>query len=312
MAHCLVTGAAGFIGSHLCEVLLARGHRVTGIDAFIPYYPRVLKEVNLTTLHLAEDWTFYELDLRTAPLDQLLENVDVVIHLAAMAGLVRSWSDFDLYVSCNLNATQRLLEATRAHQVRHFILGSTSSVYGLVATGNEDSPLAPSSPYGVTKLAAEHLCRAYAANFNLPVTILRFFSVYGPRQRPDMAYHRFICALLSDDVITVYGDGEQSRSNTYVTDCVAGILGAMEARDLSVGETFNLGGGEVRTLNEVIGMLAELTGKTPQLRHAPVNVGDQRSTGADIGKARRLLGFAPSTSLRDGLATQLTWQQSQA
>jgi len=214
-----------------------------------------MKESNLVALCEMPEFSFHELDLRHDELMPLLKEVDVVFHLAAMAGLMRSWSDFNLYMTCNLEATQRLLEATRANGIRHFIHGSTSSVYGRFATGNEKSSLEPCSPYGVTKLSAENLCRTYAENFDLPLTILRFFSVYGPRQRPDMAYHIFIRALLQDEPITIYGDGEQSRSNTFIADCVNGVILAFEKREQSIGEIFNIGGGEVVTINQVLKIL---------------------------------------------------------
>lgn len=308
MVRCLVTGAAGFIGSHLCERLLGKGHQVIGVDAFIPYYARSLKEGNITSSLASPGFTFYERDLRDSGLHELLEEVEVVFHLAAMPGLVRSWSDFDLYASCNLQGTQRLLEALRGAQVKHFIYGSTSSVYGRYATGDEGTALAPVSPYGVTKLSAEHLCRAYAAIYAFPLTILRLFSVYGPRQRPDMAYHRFIEALLLGQPITIYGDGEQRRSNTYIDDCVQGIVQAFEAPERSVGETFNIGGGEVVTINQALETLASLVGRTPQVSFAPARPGDQRYTAADIDKAERLLGYAPSTPVVVGLQAQLAWQ----
>lgn len=307
--RCLVTGAAGFIGSHLSERLLAEGHEVVGMDAFIPYYPRHFKEDNLRALRMTPGFTFHELDLRVADLGGLVSEVDAVIHLAAMPGLVRSWSDFNLYMTCNLEATHNLLEAARTAHIQHFIHGSTSSVYGAFAAGDEHLPVAPVSPYGVTKLSAEHLCQAYERNFGLPLTILRFFSVYGPRQRPDMAYHIFIRALLHDEPITVFGDGEQSRSNTYVADCAQGVLLALQQPERSIGETFNLGGGEVVTLNEVISLLTELTGKEPRINRAEARTGDQRSTAADVSKMRRLLGYAPSTSVRDGLLAQIAWQR---
>ncbi|HEX6819273.1 MAG TPA: NAD-dependent epimerase/dehydratase family protein [Ktedonobacterales bacterium] len=307
--RCLVTGAAGFIGSHLSERLLAEGHDVVGVDAFIPYYPRHAKEDNLRSLRATPGFTFHELDLRTDELDGLVAGVDAIIHLAAMPGLVRSWSDFNLYMTCNLEATHRLLEAARGARIQHFIHGSTSSVYGKFATGDENLPVAPVSPYGVTKLSAEHLCQAYERNFGLPLTILRFFSVYGPRQRPDMAYHIFLRAMLRGEPITVFGDGEQSRSNTYVADCAQGVLLALQQPERSIGETFNLGGGEVVTLNQVIALLAELTGEEPRIIRAEARTGDQRSTAADVSKMRRLLGYAPSTSVRDGLAAQLAWQR---
>jgi UDP-glucuronate 4-epimerase len=309
MTRCLVAGAAGFIGSHLCEQLLARGHSVVGIDAFIPYYPREIKETNLISLREAPNFTFYNLDLRFEELTPLLEDIEVVFHLAAMAGLMRSWSDFNLYMTCNVEGTQRLLEAARAVGIKHFIHGSSSSVYGRFANGNEESPLTPSSPYGVTKLSAEHLCRAYAENFGLPLTILRFFSVYGPRQRPDMAYHIFIRALLQSEPITIYGDGEQSRSNTFISDCVQGILLAFEKRDRSIGETFNLGGGEIVTINQVRNILEELLGKRFRITFAPFRPGDQRSTAADIRKIQRLVGYTPTTSIAVGLEAQVEWQR---
>ncbi|OUC08062.1 nucleotide sugar epimerase, partial [Litorilinea aerophila] len=220
MTTCLVTGAAGFVGSHLCEQLIARGHRVIGVDAFIPYYPRPLKEHNLAHLQGAPLFSFHELDLRTADLAPLCREADVIFHLAAMAGLLRSWREFDTYMSCNILATQRLLDAARQEGIEHFIHISTSSVYGRFATGDEESPLAPISPYGITKLAAEHLCQAYAENFGLAVTILRLFSVYGPRQRPEMGYNIFIRKIHNDELITNDGDGNDRRSKHLIADCV--------------------------------------------------------------------------------------------
>src|SRR5687767_2800981 len=186
---CLVTGSAGFIGSHLCERLVRDGHEVVGVDAFIPYYPRAIKEANLTALIGNRAYKHHSLDLRVDELDSAIDGVDVVFHLAAMAGLTRSWTDFDLYQSCNLTATQRLLEAVRRRKsVKRFVYASTSSVYGRFSTGDETMPTRPISPYGVTKLAAENLCRCYD-EFGVPTVVLRYFSVYGPRQRPDMGYH---------------------------------------------------------------------------------------------------------------------------
>lgn len=313
MCTCLVTGAAGFVGSHLCELLLAKGHTVIGVDAFIPYYPRSIKESYLGEIHSspqADRFTFYELDLREADLAPLLDGVDAIFHLAAMAGLRRSWSEFDRYMTCNIQATQRLLAAAVERQIGHFLNISTSSVYGRFATGNEEAPLAPVSPYGITKLAAEQLCRAYSLNAGLPVTILRLFSVYGPRQRPDMGYHIFIRALLHDEVITVDGDGTDSRSNTFVRDCVQGITLAFEQPERSAGETFNIGGGEEVNVNQVLALLSELSGKEPRIVHGPPRPGDQRRTVADISKARRLLGYKPATPVREGLAAQLAWQRT--
>src|SRR4051794_17073948 len=195
---CLVTGAAGFVGSHLCERLLRDGHEVVGLDAFIPYYPRPLKEANLSGLRSQASFAFVPLDLRTDDLGPALDGVRAVFHLAAMPGLPRSWTEFDLYQACNLGATHRLLEAVRAGPpLARFVYASTSSVYGRYGSGDETLPTRPISPYGVTKLAAESLCRAHADEQGLPLVVLRYFSVYGPRQRPDMGYHRFVAALLN-------------------------------------------------------------------------------------------------------------------
>lgn len=309
MSRCLVTGAAGFVGSHLCEALLARGHEVVGVDAFIPYYPRAVKERNLERSRSFDRFAFHELDFRTAELRDIVAGCEVVFHEGAMAGLMKSWSDFDLYVSCNMNGTKRLLEAAQAGQVQHFIHVSTSSVYGREATGGEDMPLRPFSPYGITKVGAEQLCRAFEANFGLPVTILRYFSVYGPRQRPDMAYHIIIRCLLEGQPFTLFGDGEQTRSNTYVADCVQATLLAFEKREQALGKVFNVGGGEVIALNAVIRQLEEQTGRKLQIDRKPNRPGDQSHTAADITRIQQVLGYKPVTTVRAGLQAQLEWQQ---
>ena len=310
MSRYLVTGAAGFIGSHLCEALLARGHTVAGLDAFINYYPRAAKEKNLLGLKTQPRFSFHEADLRTDDLAPLVAGCDAIFHLAAMPGLMKSWTDFQLYESCNILGTQRLLDAARHAQPGQFIHISTSSVYGKEATQGEDAPQQPFSPYGITKLAAENLCRAYAANFGLPFTILRYFSVYGPRQRPDMGYHKLINDLARGEVFTVFGDGEQTRSNTYVGDAVAATILAAEKRAVALGETFNIGGGEIVSLNRVIAMLEELTGCKAQLARQSARPGDQRHTAANIEKARRVLGYNPATTLAEGLRAQVAWQRA--
>lgn len=309
MKRCVVTGAAGFIGSHLCEALTARGVHVIGIDAFIPYYPRERKEANLSVLRERANFEFHELDLRQSDLAPLMDGCDVVFHLAAMPGLMKSWSDFALYNTCNCDATLRLLEAARAVRLPHFIHVSTSSVYGKEATQGEDAPLRPFSPYGITKLAAEHLCRAFEANFGVPITILRYFSVYGPRQRPDMAYHILIRSLLKGEAFTLYGDGEQTRSNTYVSDCVAATILAAEKRDVSIGEVFNVGGGEIVSLNQVIQKLESIIGRKAIIERKPARPGDQKHTAANIEKARRLLGYNPVTPFDAGIRAQVDWQR---
>jgi nucleoside-diphosphate-sugar epimerase len=305
---CVVTGAAGFIGSHLCETLLAHGHVVTGIDAFVPYYPRQVKERNQRDARQHPCYSFHALDLRQASLEPLLADAEVVFHLAAMPGLVRSWNDFDGYWTCNVLATQRLVAALlrTGGPLRRLIYASTSSVYGRFGSGDEGLPTKPISPYGVTKLAGENLCRAYADAHDLPLVILRYFSVYGPRQRPDMGYHRFIQALLLDEPVVVCGDGQQVRGNTYVADCVAATLAAVGAQP---GEIYNVGGGETATVWEILRLLESLAGRPVQTRQAPARPGDQRYTFADTGKLRRHLGWEPTVGLAEGLARQWAWQE---
>jgi nucleoside-diphosphate-sugar epimerase len=306
----LVTGAAGFIGSHLCERLLNAGHDVVGVDAFIPYYPRPLKERNLTAFRTHPRFRFHPVDLRKDDLAEAVAGSDVVCHLAAMAGLTQSWTDFDLYASCNIQGTQRLLEAVRqgAPRLKRFLYASTSSVYGRFASGDEGLPTKPVSPYGVTKLAAENLCRAYGETYGLPVVALRYFSVYGPRQRPDMAYNRFIAALLKDEPITVYGDGQQVRGNTYVTDCVEATVAAVEAHP---GEVFNVGGGEMASVWDILRKLEKLAGRTARVRQEEGRAGDQRHTFADTTKLRSRLGWEPCVGLDEGLARQWEWQKNE-
>jgi nucleoside-diphosphate-sugar epimerase len=308
----MVTGAAGFIGSHLSERLIREGHDVVGVDCFVPYYDRAIKESNLTALRAQPGFHFAEADLRRDPLHNLVEGCDAVFHLAAMPGLMKSWNDFPLYSTCNLEATQRLLDAARDTRLPHFIHVSTSSVYGREATEPEDSPTTPFSPYGITKLAAENLCRAYEANFGTPFTILRYFSVYGPRQRPDMAYHILIKALLAGTSFPMFGDGEQTRSNTFVADCVEATYRAAQHRDAALGQVFNVGGGQIISLNDVVTLLEELTGRQAVIERKPARPGDQKHTAANIEKARRLLGYAPVTPVREGLEAEVAWIRSLA
>lgn len=305
---CLVTGAAGFIGSHLCEDLLQRGHHVAGLDAFIPYYPRPTKEANLAGVAGHPHFRFHELDLRHHDLDKAIEGAELIFHLAAMPGLTRSWTDFDLYQGCNLTATHRLLEAARElTTLRRFLYISTSSVYGRYASGDESLPARPISPYGVTKLAAENLCRAHADEHGLPLIVLRYFSVYGPRQRPEMGYYRFIDAMLRGEPVTVTGDGLQVRGNTYVSDAVAAALAAIEAPS---GELYNVGGGQTANVWEVVAKLERLIGCRAIIRRDPARPGDQRITGADTAKLTRHLGWSPRIDLDEGLSRQVEWQRA--
>lgn len=301
----LVTGAAGFVGSHLCETLVASGHQVVGLDAFVGWYDRPIKERNLGAVRSSDRFSLVECDLRSGALEPVLDGVDAVINEAAMAGLVRSWSEIQTYADANVIGLARLLDACRARGVGRFLQISTSSVYGLNAVGDETLPTRPASPYGVTKLAAEHLVLAYAAAYGIDVSILRYFSIYGPRQRPDMAYHRFIEAMRRSDPVVVYGDGAQTRSNTYVSDCVRGTLLALEGA--APGEAYNIGGGAVITINEAIEVIAAALGVDPRIEHAPQPPGDQLHTAADISKAERSFGYQPTVHPRDGLRRQVEW-----
>lgn len=302
-----VTGAAGFVGSHLSESLVRDGHEVVGLDSFVPYYDRALKERNLAhTLAASPAFRLAEVDLRDGDLEAVLDGVDGVVHCAAMPGLTKSWSQFGLYQDCNLLGTQRLLDAARAVGVPRLVHISTSSVYGLDATGDERTPLTPNSPYGVTKLAAEQLALAYHRTFDLPVSVARLFSVYGPRQRPDMAYSIFTEAITSGRPVTVHGDGLQTRSNTYVDDAVAAITAMLDVNP--VGEVFNIGGGRLLTVLDAIRIIGEHAGVTPQVEWAPPRPGDQRTTSAVVDKAAAVLGYRPGVEPYDGLKRQVEWQ----
>ena len=311
---CLVTGAAGFIGSHLAERLIAEGYEVVGVDCFTDYYPRPVKERNLAGLRNSDRFRFVEADLRTADLAALLEGVDCVFHLAAQAGVRASWGEnFAVYTEHNVLATQRLLEAAKGRgiaKIAKFVYASSSSIYGDTPDlpMREDSLPHPISPYGVTKLAGEHLCQLYHANFGVPTVSLRYFTVYGPRQRPDMAFHRFIRAILEGEPLTVYGDGEQTRDFTYVSDAVEATLLAM--RYASPGAIFNIGGGSQVSINYAIRLLERITGRKAIVDYQEAQHGDVRHTLADTSAAREVLGFAPKVGLEEGLRAQVTWQMS--
>ncbi len=312
-SQALVTGAAGFIGSHLCEALVARGFEVVGVDCFTDYYDPAIKRKNVQGLLAQPGFRLLELDLSGADLAGLPERPRWVFHQAAQAGVRASWGrDFESYARHNVLATQRLLERYRDAGVERVVVASSSSVYGdaeRLPTGEDDLPR-PFSPYGVTKLAAEHLALLYARNFGLPAVALRYFTVYGPRQRPDMGFHRFITALLAARPITVYGDGEQTRDFTFVADAVAANLAAAERG--TAGRTYNIGGGSRVSVNHVLGELARIAGIAPIIEHAGAQPGDPRDTGANISRARADLAWSPTVALAEGLARQVAWQREGA
>ena len=304
----LVTGVAGFIGSTLAESLTADGAEVVGLDCFTDYYRREIKEHNLRTLGSRPAFRFVEGALQTVALDPLLEGVTHVFHLAAQAGVRGSWGDdFRTYTSHNVDSTQRLLEALRKHSVERLVYASSSSVYGDVATipMREDGFVQPVSPYGVTKLAAEHLCHLYHVNYGVPTVALRYFTVYGPRQRPDMAFHRFARAALTGTPIQLFGDGGQTRDFTYVDDIVSATRAAGDRG--RAGRVYNIGGGSRVSMNEVIGTIERITGRTLDVRRQPAEKGDMRDTFADTTAARGDLGFKPSWTLEAGLKRECEW-----
>jgi nucleoside-diphosphate-sugar epimerase len=304
----LVTGAAGFIGSHLTGALLDRGAEVVGLDCFTDYYPREAKEANLDVNRRRPGFRFVEDSIQTAPLPALLEGVTHVFHLAAQAGVRRSWGrDFRIYTDHNVDASQQLLEACAGRPIERFVYASSSSLYGDRAAipMREDALPQPVSPYGVTKLAAEQLCYLYFVNHGVPATSVRYFTVYGPRQRPDMAFHRFFRAALDRQPIVIYGDGEQTRDFTYVTDAVAATIAAGE-RGVP-GRAYNVGGGSRVTVNHVLSIVEALAGHPLQIRREPPQKGDMRDTYADTTLAREDLGFVPRVSLEHGLESEYRW-----
>ncbi len=304
----LVTGAAGFIGSHLSEALLAAGADVTGIDVFTDYYARAIKEQNLSGLKGQPKFTFVEDALQTMALDPVLEGVTHVFHLAAQAGVRKSWGDdFRIYTSHNVDATQRLLEAVKGRPLTRFVYASSSSVYGdgVPIPMREDTYLQPLSPYGVTKLAAEHLCHLYWANYGVPAVSLRYFTVYGPRQRPDMAFHRFILAAYEGRPVTLYGDGGQTRDFTFISDVVAANLAAGDRG--RPGAVYNIGGGSRVSLLDVLELVGRLTGRALRIDRAETQKGDMRDTFAETSRARADLGWSPRYTLERGLAEECAW-----
>ena len=308
----LVTGAAGFIGSHLAAALLDQGAMVTGVDALTDYYPRAIKEKNLEQNKRHAGFRFAETDIHHADLAALLDGVTHVFHLAAQAGVRKSWGkDFTSYTVNNVDATQRLLEACVGRPLVRFVHASSSSVYGDRAPipMREDALPQPVSPYGVTKMAAEQLGYLYFANYGVPVVAMRYFTVYGPRQRPDMAFNRFISAALSDTPITLYGDGEQTRDFTFVADAVAATIAAGH-RGVP-GTSYNIGGGARVSMNDVVKIIERIAGRPLKVTRQASQKGDMRDTYADTSLASRDLGFAPKISLEEGIEAEYRWLASE-
>ena len=306
MDTAIVTGVAGFIGSTLAERLLKNKFKVIGIDSFTEYYPRKIKQNNIKLLRKNEDFSFINKDILDSDLKKIFKKSDFLFHLAAQPGVRPSWGkDFENYSRNNIQVTQKLLEyAKKSGTLKKIILVSSSSVYGVQNGKMRESSTKtePVSPYGVSKLAVEHLANAYVKNFDLPIVLLRYFTVYGPRQRPDMAFMKFIMRTLRKKPIIVYGDGNQKRSFTYIDDIIDGTISSINiSRN---GEIINLGGGQISSINKNIEILSEILGQEVKTVYKNFPVGDVNRTEADISKAKKLIGFKPKISLKEGLEFQ--------
>lgn len=313
MTNTIVTGVGGFIGSHLAETLLNQGDKVIGIDEFNDYYNPTLKRQNISQFQEHPGFQLIENDIQSLNWSELLVDVDIVYHQAAQAGVRASWGGgFRDYTERNINATQIILEAAiNAPNLKRLVYASTSSVYGNAETFPTPETVCPQpvSPYGITKLAAERLGKLYHQNFGVPCVYLRYFTVYGPRQRPDMAFHKFFKWILQDQPISIYGDGQQTRDFTFISDAVAANLLAAIV-PLAVGEVFNIGGGSRVVLAEVINIMERIVGRPIKKNFVEKARGDARHTSADVSKAERILGYQPQVSLTEGLRQEWEWMKS--
>lgn len=310
MSKVLVTGAAGFIGSHLVDRLLEAGYEVAGLDCFTDYYSPEVKRRNLSRALAHERFTPIEGDLLQLDLDDLIRGMDGVAHLAGEPGVRSSWGErFPTYLERNVQTTQRLLEAASRGGLEHFVYASSSSIYGSSDGGPvaEDGTFRPASPYGMSKVAAEELVRLYARERGVTSTVLRYFTVYGPRQRPEMALSRFISAISSGEPVEVFGDGSQAREMTYVSDVVEATVAALETKPKEPARTYNVGGGTRTTVGKLVNLVGETLGERPEVRYCPPVPGDVLSTWANLGRSRRELGYEPRVSLEEGVERQVRW-----
>jgi len=300
--NAVVTGAAGFIGATLARTLLDRGDSVIGIDSFLDSYPRPIKESRLKVLSKYENFRFIEANLVDMNLSEVLQGTDYVFHLAAQAGVRTSWGQrFEVYTESNILVTQKLLEAAKNSSIRRFVYSSSSSIYGdaEIMPTPEDAKTNPISPYAVSKLAGEHLCQLYQHNYGVPSVTLRYFTVYGPYPRPDQAVYIFVRAILEDNAIQIYGDGEQLRGMTYVDDVVRANILACEKE--CVGEAINIGGGSSITVHSLVASIADILGRRAKIEHVDPVKGDARNTLADITKAGQILSWQPEVDTAIGL-----------
>lgn len=307
MKKAMVTGCAGFIGSSLSQRLLHDGYQVIGVDSFTDHYDPKIKQDHVKKLTAQPGFSLIANNILDLDWKDLLTDVDFVFHQAAIPGVRTSWGkSFQDYVQTNILATQIILEAAKNSRLKKFVYASSSSIYGKTEGSTSESTIPrPLSPYGVSKLAAEQLCHLYADNYGIPTISLRYFTVYGPKQRPDMAFHKFIKAILRNEPIQVYGDGTQTRDFTYIDDVVEANLQAIQADD--IGIALNVGGKSRIVLNDVINLIGKLSGRVPQVDYIDKQAGDPPHTWADIRKAEEILGYSPKVSLEDGLRREIEY-----